>query len=125
MDNQVDAKTGTVRVTAVLPNEKGVLLPGQFVRVRVPVGEPRKEILMPPKTAVWSQLGSGPRCWVVNDKNVVVERDLEFGPLQDDGWRVVTKGLKAGDRVIVGLPEKDLTGTTVKPVEVAPEKEKK
>jgi RND family efflux transporter MFP subunit len=125
VDNQVDAKTGTVRVTAGLPNEKGVLLPGQFIRVRMPIGEPHKVVLMPPSTPLWFQPTSESGCWVVNDKNVVVERILEIGPRQDDGWRVVTKGLKEGDRVIVTTPEKDLTGMTVKPVEIVPEKEKK
>ncbi len=126
VDNQVDAKTGTIRMTAVLPNEKAALLPGQFIRVQAPVGEPHKAILIPRTTPLWFRSPSEHGCWVVNDKNVMVEREIETGSVQDDGLRVVKKGLKEGDRVVVTVPEdKILTGMTVKPVEIAPEKEKK
>ena len=121
VDNQVDAKTGTVRMTATLPNEKGALLPGQFVRVRMQIGEPHKEILIPRKVPLWFRSASELGCWVVNDKNVVVERALESNFREDNGWLgVVPKGFKEGDRVIVSTPDKDLPGMTVKPVEVAP-----
>jgi len=46
LDNQVDAGTGTLRARAVIQNPKGMLSPGLFVRLRIPVGSPRKALVV-------------------------------------------------------------------------------
>src|SRR5262249_1668596 len=46
VDNQVNPRTGTIRVRGVFPNQKEVLLPGFFARVRTPVGRPHKALLV-------------------------------------------------------------------------------
>src|SRR5258707_1892240 len=56
-DHRVDAETGTLRMRAVLPNKNRLLLPGMFVRVRLPVGKPY-EVLLIPAQAVRAENGA-------------------------------------------------------------------
>src|SRR4029077_4197185 len=46
-DNQLDPNAGTLRLRAVFPNHDGLLSPGLFVLIRVPIGGPRKALLVP------------------------------------------------------------------------------
>jgi RND family efflux transporter MFP subunit len=101
-DNSVDAKTGTIRIRAPLTNKDGRLLPGMFVRGRLALGEPHKALLIPSQ-AVMTDEGQK-FVFVVNDKNVIERRAIVLGQ-EDQGRRVVSKGLTADDRVVVqGLP---------------------
>ena len=67
-DNQIDAGTGTLRVRASIANPKlttppwYMLSPGQFVRVRVPIG-PRRDAILVPEKAIGSDQGSGSCTW--------------------------------------------------------------
>lgn len=95
----INQTTGTLSVRGVLPNPKGVLLPGYFVRVRVP--RPAEDIgLLVPDTALGSDQG-GRFVLVVNSDNVVEHRKVEIGPLID-GLRVIDRGITENDRVVVG-----------------------
>ena len=104
-DNMIDPGTGTLRVRAEIRNPRlprapwFMLSPGQFVRVRMPVGLPREAILVPEKA-----LGSdqGQRfVYVVNDKNEVERRNVRVGQ-QYGQSRVVEDGaVKTTDRVII------------------------
>jgi RND family efflux transporter MFP subunit len=115
IDNQVDADTGTIQVRGVFPNPDLVLLPGFFVRVRVPVGQ-QPGALVVPETALSTDLG-GRYLLVVGDDDVVEKRYVEPGSLRDDGMRVVLDGVDASDRFITrgvlkarpGLPVTSLT----------------
>jgi multidrug efflux system membrane fusion protein len=104
-DNQIDAGTGTLRIRALLRNPeierqpRYMLSPGQFVRVRLPVGNPREATLVPEK-ALGSDQGQK-YVFVVNDKNEVERRNVRPGP-QYGTLRAVQDGvLKPTDRVIV------------------------
>jgi RND family efflux transporter MFP subunit len=112
VDLKVDPNTGTVRVRAVFPNKDGKFLPGMFVKVRLPLGEPRKGLLVV-EDAIGTDQGKK-YVLIVNDKNVVERRDVKLGP-QIDGLRVIEDGLKPKEWVVVsGL--KDLKpGDTVEP----------
>ncbi len=94
----VNASTGTLAVRATLQNEKRGLLPGFFVRVRVP-SEPKPALLVP-DVALGSDQG-GRYVLVVNKDNVVEQRKVEAGPLVG-ALRVIDKGLTKDDRVVVG-----------------------
>jgi RND family efflux transporter MFP subunit len=98
VDPTVDPKTGTVRVRAVLPNPKDELRPGQFARVRIPLGEPHAALLLP-EEPIQRAGADGFRVFVVTDKNVVAEQPVQLGP-KHDGLYVIAAGLKEGDRVI-------------------------
>jgi RND family efflux transporter MFP subunit len=94
----VDPSTGTLAARAILDNPDRTLLPGFFVRVRIP-GKPMPGLLVP-DVAVGSDQG-GRYVLVVNKDNVVEQRKVEAGQLVDD-LRVIGEGLTKDDRVIVG-----------------------
>ncbi|QDU62434.1 Multidrug resistance protein MdtE precursor [Planctomycetes bacterium Pan216] len=98
IDNRVNPSTGTIRVRGVFPNKNGFLKPGLFVRIQLPVGRPHESLLVPER-ALGSQQGQR-YVYVVDDKNEVVFRPVQIG--QHVGTlRVIEKGLKAGEWVIV------------------------
>jgi RND family efflux transporter MFP subunit len=97
--NAVDAATGTVEVRGVVPNEAQLLLPGVFVRVRVP-GRIMPDSLLVSERAIGTDLG-GKYVMVVGDENVVEQRYVELGPREDDGYVVVTSGLEGDEEYIV------------------------
>jgi RND family efflux transporter MFP subunit len=108
----VDPSTGTLAGRAVLANPKNVLLPGLFVRVRIPLGPPKEE-LMVPDTALGTDQ-SGRYLLVVNKDNVVEQRRVELGPL-DGTWQVIDKGIGPEDRVIVNGLLRAVPGQKVDP----------
>jgi RND family efflux transporter MFP subunit len=113
----VDASTGTLMARALLDNPKRVLLPGLFVRVRVPTGR-QSDALLVPDVALGSDQG-GRYVYVVNKDNVVEQRSVEVGPLEGT-MRVITKGLKADDRVIVAGLLRAIPGQKVDPQTAQP-----
>jgi len=108
----VNQATGTLAVRGVLPNAKRVLLPGYFVRVRVPVNR-QEEALLVPDTALGSDQG-GRYLLVVNGDNTVAQRKVQTGPL-DDGLRVIESGLKADDRIVIAGLLRAIPGQKVDP----------
>ena len=82
--------------------ENGIRLlsPGMFVRVRLPIGKPHEALLVIDR-AIGSDQGLK-YVYVVDDKNVVQQRRVETGALQEDGLRGIESGLKAGEWVVVG-----------------------
>jgi RND family efflux transporter MFP subunit len=97
-DPGVDSGTGTIRVRGVFPNPDGTILPGLFVRIRVPLDR-RKDALMVPERALGTDQ-SGQYVLVVGDDNVVDYRPVRVGVLID-GFRVVDGKIGPKDRVVV------------------------
>jgi RND family efflux transporter MFP subunit len=112
VDNQVNPKTGTIRVRGVFPNQEQVLLPGLFARVRTPIGRPHQALLVSDR-ALDSDQGQKV-LYVVNDRNEVVSRPVRLGALHD-GLREITEGLKPGEKVIVNGLQQVRPGVTVEP----------
>jgi RND family efflux transporter MFP subunit len=102
IDNRVDPGTGTLRVRADVPNPlvngNRLLSPGQFVRIRLPIGYPRQAVLVP-EEAVGTDQGHK-FVYVVNDRSEVEYRTVRLGQ-QYDRYRVVEDGLTANDSVVV------------------------
>src|SRR6266700_1667913 len=94
----VNQSTGTLAVRGVVPNPNRVLLPGYFVRIRVPIDKEQNALLVP-DTALGADQG-GRYLLVVNGDNVVEQRKVQTGPL-DGGLRVIESGLKGDDRVVI------------------------
>ncbi len=94
----VNPTTGTLAVRASLANGDHALLPGYSVRVRVPL--PAEPALLVPDVALGSDQ-SGRYVLVVNKDSVVEQRKVEPGQLVGN-LRVIEKGLRKDDRVIVG-----------------------
>jgi RND family efflux transporter MFP subunit len=108
----VNPSTGTLAVRAALQNANRVLLPGYFVRVRVPVGEPQNALLVP-DSAIGSDQG-GRYVLVVDKDNVVEQRKVEIGPRVDER-RVIESGLNPQDRVVVAGVLRAIPGQKVDP----------
>jgi RND family efflux transporter MFP subunit len=94
----VNASTGTLAARAVLDNSRQQLLPGYFVRVRIPESE-KPDALLVPETALGSDQG-GVYVLVVGPDDVVQQRKVEAGAVVDT-MRVIENGLAADDRVVV------------------------
>jgi membrane fusion protein (multidrug efflux system) len=92
----VDAATGTVQMRAEVPNAELVLLPGQFVRVRVIAGT--QQAIVVPQTAVMQNEG-GRFVWLAAEGKAL-QRSIRAGSWLGADW-IVLEGLKPGDAVIV------------------------
>jgi RND family efflux transporter MFP subunit len=114
-DNRVNPSTGTIQVRGVLPNDKRILDAGMRARVRVPVSDPHKA-LMVTERAVGTDQGRK-FVYVVNDQNVVERPDVKLGRLSD-GLQVVREGLKPEDWVIVNGIQRVRDGAKVEPKRV-------
>ncbi len=113
-DVRVNPATGTVDARAVLTNDKEVLSPGQFVRVRIS-GAVQKDAVLLPQRAVLENPAGGKVVMTVSPENTVAPRPVEVAQWKGDQW-VVTKGLAAGDKVITDGFMKAPPGTPVQPV---------
>ena len=119
IDNTVDPTTGTIELRAVLENADTVIFPGLFVRIRV-YGEVEPNALVIDERAVGSDLG-GKYVYVLDAKNVVEQRYIELGPLQDDGMIVVERGLEGNERYVVNGLLRARPGFPVAPLSAAEE----
>jgi RND family efflux transporter MFP subunit len=108
----LNQSTGTLAVRGILPNPDRVLLPGYFVRVRVPYGQQVNALLVPDVALGSDQAGR--YVLVVNGDNVVEQRKVETGPLQGD-LRVIESGLKPDDRVVTAGLLRAIPGQKVDP----------
>lgn len=112
-DNRLNPDTGTITFRGVFKNPTMLLGPGLFVRLRLPGGLPYKALLVP-QEAIGTDQGQK-FVYVVKADNMVDYRRVEAGALQDDGTRVVSGALAAGENVIVEGMMKARPGETVKP----------
>ena len=112
VDNQVNPKTGTLRVRGVFPNKDEALSPGFFARVRVPIGQAHRALLVTDR-AIDNDQGQKV-LYVVNEKNEVVSRPVRLGALHD-GLREIAGGLKPGERVVVNGLQQVRPGLAVEP----------
>ncbi|MFT4118939.1 efflux RND transporter periplasmic adaptor subunit [Bradyrhizobium sp.] len=108
----INQSTGTLAVRGLVPNDRRVLLPGYFVRVRVPFDEDKSALLVP-DTALGSDQG-GRYLLVVNGDNTVEQRKVQIGPV-DNGLRVIESGLKPEDRVVIAGLLRVIPGQKIDP----------
>jgi membrane fusion protein, multidrug efflux system len=138
-DNHVDVNTGSLRFRAVVRNENGILTPGLFVRVRLPISDPhdtlfvREEALMrdqgrkivyvlvdnaaPPADSKGRAAGSAPAEVTKSasgprPKFKVETRQVEIGSLRGK-FRAIESGLKADDKIVVSGLQRIKTGSEV------------
>lgn len=111
--NRVDPSTGTIEVRALFPNPDHLLLPGLFVRIRIPASHGRK--ILVPDDAVGTDQG-GHYVLVVDANNVVQQRRVRTGS-EDDSLRIIEDGLTPGDWVIITGLQRARPGGVVKPIQ--------
>lgn len=115
-DLSVDSTTGQVTLRAEVPNPKGELLPGLYLRVRLEQAQASNAISLPQQAVTRTQQGD--TVSVVGDDGKVSQRAIKISAAQNNRW-VVLDGLKAGEKVMVdGFQKLQMLppGTPVKPV---------
>jgi membrane fusion protein, multidrug efflux system len=112
IDNQVDAKSGTVRVRAVFRNADGSLIPGQFARLRM--GQPKTELALLVNERAIGTDQNKKYVMVVGDDNKAAYREVTLGVFVD-GLRMVTNGLTAGERIVVNGLQRVRPGALLAP----------
>ncbi len=111
-DNQLDPSTGTLQARGVFSNADRMLSPGMFVRVRLPIGEPYRALLLP-EQALGTDQGQK-FVYVVDDQNKAQYRRVQVGKLQKS-QRVILGGISAGERVVVSGLQRVRPGAEVNP----------
>jgi membrane fusion protein, multidrug efflux system len=122
VNNTVNPSTGTIAVRAIFanplpPGGRRLLTPGMFVRIHLPIGSPEPALLV-----IDRALGSDQGlkfAYILDADNKVRQQRVSTGSLQDDGLRVITKGLGPDSRVVVGALQQVRPGMQVDPEEIA------
>jgi membrane fusion protein (multidrug efflux system) len=112
VDRNVDPKTGTILFEAAFPNPTGIVRPGQYARVRVPV-DMKPEAILVPQRAV-SELQGIYNVAVVGGDDTIEVRAVKAAERIGRLW-VVDSGLKGGERIVVEGLQKVGPGVKVKP----------
>jgi multidrug efflux system membrane fusion protein len=116
IDNTVDSRSGTIRVRAVFDNPDGTLMPGQFARLRMGQAATTGALLVNERAVGTDQ--DKKFVMVVDDSNHAVWREVTLGA-PADGMRVVTSGLKSGERIVVNGLQRVRPGALLAPQPVA------
>lgn len=98
VDNQLNPRTGTIRVRAVVSNRERLFTPGLFARVKLVASAPYRATLIPDRAVGTDQ--DKRFVLVLKDDGTVDYRPVELGRLVD-GLRVVKAGLEPGERIVV------------------------
>ncbi|GJG94233.1 efflux RND transporter periplasmic adaptor subunit [Cupriavidus pauculus] len=117
-DASFNSETGTYLIRAEMPNTRGALRPGQFVRVRL-IGAVRTGAITVPQEAV-VQGQRGQSVWLVGKDNKAESRVVDVGEWSRGNW-VIRSGLREGDTVIVDGAVRLAPGAPVKPVPGPPQ----
>jgi len=115
VDNQVDVKSGTVRVRAVFDNKEGTLMPGQFARLRMGQLKSSQALLINERAVGTDQ--NKKFVMVVGTDNTAAYREVTLGA-QVGGLRIVSSGLKPQERVVVNGLQRIRPGALVQPLPV-------
>ena len=118
IDNQVDAKSGTIRLRAAFDNKDGALIPGQFARVRMGQAHTTRAVLVTERAVGTDQ--EKKYVLVVGQGNKTEYREVTLGA-SSNGLRVVLSGLKPGERIVVNGLQRVRPGAVVQPQEVTME----
>ena len=116
-DLALQPATGTLQLRAQLKNPQHVLLPGQFVRVRL-LGLKRPSAILVPQRAVQQGL-TGAFVYVVGDSDKVAARNVVASSWEGGSW-LIEQGLQVGDRVVVDGVQKVAPGQPARPVAYRP-----
>ncbi len=113
IDNVVDRSSGTIHARATVPNPDLSLTPGQFARVRLPLGRPFPALLVPAAAVIPDQTQQ--LVMTVGDDGKVVPKPVETGEVLG-GLRIIRAGLAPTDRVVINGLVRVRPGAAVKPV---------
>lgn len=119
VDNRLNPGTGSILVRSAFPNPDELIIPGLFVRARIPVGQPKPTLLISDRAIGTDQ--SQKFVLTLTSSNTVAYRPVKIGPAVG-GKRVIREGLVAGEKVVVNGLAKVRPGMPVTPeTEPAPQ----
>lgn len=113
VDNQLDPRSGSVRMRAILPNSDGALVPGLFARVQLEGSTGARQTLLINERAV-STDQNRKFVFVVGKDNKAEYRPVLLGQ-QVDGLRIVRDGLKPGEKIVVNGLQRVKPGAPITP----------
>jgi RND family efflux transporter MFP subunit len=111
IDNTIDSTTSTFRVQAEVPNPQRTLLPGEYVKLDIKVGEVRDAVVVPEQAVIETQ--AGPAVYTVDGQGKVALAQVR-ATFTHEGLRVLESGLEPGRQVIVEGMQMVRAGLTVK-----------
>lgn len=114
----VNPSTGSVTLRAKFSNPEKLLLPGMYARASIVEGVQENAVLVPQRGVTRNTKGQ-PTAMVVSENNTVESRVLEVDRTIGSNW-LVTKGLSAGDKLIVEGLQKIRPGAPVIVTEATP-----
>ena len=117
VDNQLDIHTGTIRGRAVLANKEGQFTPGMFARIQL-LGSGEYDAIVIEDRAIGTDQSQS-FVLVLGADNKLEYRPIEAGRILDGGMRIVRKGLKPDEVIVVSGLQRVHPGTQVKPNMVA------
>lgn len=111
---RIDQQTGTSQIRGVFANEDGLLKPGMFVRLRVPVSDAAPAVLVPDVAIATDQATK--YVLVVDEKNEIQQRSVQIGQ-REGSERVVLSGIQPNERVVTAGLQLVRPGMQVDPIE--------
>lgn len=112
IDNQLDSRSGTIRLRAVFDNPDGLLTPGVFARLRVP-GSAEHDAILVPDVAIASDQAKK-IVMAVGEDGTVTPKPVTLGPIVD-GLRVIRSGIGPDDRIVIEGIQRARPGGKVAP----------
>lgn len=113
INREVDPTTGAMLIQASFPNPDGLLRPGQFGKVKVKVRVVEDGILIPQRCV--TELQGFYSVFVVDESNRIKRKQVKVGP-RIKQFRLVTEGLKSGEKVVYEGLQKVKDGAIIRPV---------
>lgn len=111
-ENQVDVRTGSVRIAAIFPNPGNILRPGQFARISARTDTKLGALLVPQRSVI--ELQGSYQVAVVSAENKVHIQPVKVGRRIGQMW-ILEEGVKAGDHIVVEGVQKAREGGAVSP----------
>ncbi len=113
-DNRLNTSSGTIRVRAVFDNSDGMLVPGLLAKIRVGSAKEDDSLLITDRAIGTDQ--NKKFVYVVDKDNKVDYREITLGQNSEDGLRIITGGLKTGEKIVVsGIQRIMMPGQAVTP----------
>ena len=112
IDRQVNPETGSLLIQATFPNPNYLLRPGQYAKVRAKMNVIKEAIIIPQRCIM--ELQGTHSVYVVSDSNKVEMRQVTTGHKYEDYW-IISKGLKANEKVVMDALQKVQPGMIIVP----------
>lgn len=115
-NREIDTETGSIIVQAIFSNKKGLIRPGQYVKVRIKTDEYPNAVMVPQQAV--NQLQNIYQVFMLTDSSRLKPHVVKVGARVGSNW-IVTEGLQAGEKVAVVGNALLNPNMTVKPVDMA------